>query len=273
MSNLIVIITITEKKMIYKLYTDASKKNEYAVMAGVILGEKNKPVCEFIIQKDINISTDILEREAMFEGIEIALEAGIEKIIIHSDNLNNINIFLGVNKNPKEKISEKEIMIMKKFKEIHFEYVSRNMNLYANALTNLPYNIKYLGNVKAGYHGINRAKNRFYSRLKIGIHEDKKTHSHQKKTRASMYTKLRASKEILEHMSKQEIYNEKDMKRINKMFNQMFLCLKEILIKKESEIKDVYGAFYYLLENTKIKSSLYPQWIKKPKEEKCKFVF
>jgi hypothetical protein len=259
--------------MTYQLYTDASKKNEYAIMAGVILGEKNRPVCEFIIHSDINISTDMLERKAMFVGMEIALEAGIEKLVIHSDNLNNVNIFLGKNKNPKEKISENEITIINSFKSIDFKYVSRNMNLYANALTNLPHNIKYLGNVMSGYHGVNRAKNRFYSRLKIGIHEDKKTNPQQKKTKASVYTKLKTSKEILEHMSRQDNYNDKDMKRINKMFTQMFLCFSEILIQKQSAIKDFNGAFYYFLENTKIKSSLYPDWVEKSKtEEKIKFI-
>lgn len=258
--------------MTYQLYTDASKKNEYAIMAGVILGEKNRPICEFIIQSDANISTDMLERNAMFIGMEIALEAGIENLAVHSDNLNNINIFLGKNKSPKEKISDKEKSIIESFKSVSFEYVSRNMNLYANALTNLPYNIQYLGNVMSGYHGINRAKNRFYSRLKIGIHEDKVTNPQQRKTKASIYTKLKTSKEILEHMSKQDSYNEKDMKRINKMFTQMFLCLTEILIQKQSAIKDFNGAFYYFLENTKIKTSLYPDWIEKPKtEEKIKF--
>lgn len=73
-------------------------------------------------------------------------------------------------------------------------------------------------------------------------------------------------------MSKQDSYNEKDMKRINKMFTQMFLCLTEILIQKQSTIKDFNGAFYYFLENTKIKQSLYPEWVEKPKtEEKIKF--
>lgn len=258
--------------MIYQLYTDASKKDNYAIMAGVILGEKNKPICEFIIESDASISTDILERKAMFTGMEIALEAGIENIEVHSDNLNNINIFLGQNKNPKEKISESEIKTIEQFKSVKFKYVSRNMNLYANALTNLPYNIQYLGNVMSGYHGINRAKNRFYSRLKIGIQGDKDTNPHQRKTKASIYTKLKTSKEILEHMSKQEVYNEKDMKRINKMFTQMFLCLTEILIQKQSAIKDFNSAFYYFLQNTKIKATLYPEWIEKPKtEEKIKF--
>ena len=52
----------------------------------------------------------------------------------------------------------------------------------------------------------------------------------------------------------------------------MFLCLTEILIQKQSAIKDFNSAFYYFLENTKIKSSLYPEWIEKPKtEEKIKF--
>lgn len=248
--------------MIYKLYTDASKKNDYAVMAGVILGEKNTPLCEFIVKSDSSISTDKLERKAMFIGLEIALEMGIEEISINSDNLNNINIFVGKNKNPKEKISLEEEEIIKKFKFTDFNYISRNMNLYANALTNLPYNIEYLGNVMAGYHGINRAKNRFYSRLKIGINEDKKVHPNQKKTKASVYTKLKTSKDILEHMSKQEDYTDKDLKRINKMFNQMFFCLNEILIQKNSQIKDVIGAYYYFLENTKIKKSLYPSWVK-----------
>ena len=59
--------------MIYQLYTDASKKDNYAIMAGVILGEKNKPICEFIIEADSGTSTDILERNAMFIGLEIAL--------------------------------------------------------------------------------------------------------------------------------------------------------------------------------------------------------
>lgn len=258
--------------MLYKLYTDASKKENYAIMAGVILGEKNKPLCEFIVYADVTTSTDMLERNAMFIGMEIALEAGIEKLEVHSDNLNNINIFLGKNKNPKEKISEKEKETIKKFKEIGFKYVSRNLNLYANALTNLPYNIEYLGNVMAGYHGVNRAKNRFFSRLKIGIHEDKLHNPYQKKTRASIYTKLKTSKEILEHMSKQESYNEKDMKRINKMFTQMFLCLTEILIQRQSPIKDVMGAFYYMLENTKIKNQLYPEWLENSNTvEKIKF--
>lgn len=260
--------------MLYKLYTDASKKDNYAIMAGVVLGEKNKPLFEFIIHADFNISVDMLERNAMFIGMEIALEAGIENLEVNSDNLNNINIFLGKNKNPKEKISEKEKETIKKFKEIHFQYVSRNMNIYANALTNLPYNIQYLGNVMAGYHGINRAKNRFFSRLKIGIDKDKMQNAHQRKTKASIYTKLKTSKEILEHMSKQEQYSEKDLKRINKMFVQMFLCLSEILIQKQSPIKNVMGAFYYMLENTKIKSQLYPGWLEKPQtDEKMKFHF
>ena len=125
-------------------------------------------------------------------------------------------------KNPKEKISESEIKTIEQFKSVKFKYVSRNMNLYANALTNLPYNIQYLGNVMSGYHGINRAKNRFYSRLKIGIIEDKKTNPNQRKTRASVYTKLKTSKEILEHMSKQDFYSEKDMKRINKCLIKCF---------------------------------------------------
>lgn len=258
--------------MIYQLYTDASKKHEYAIMAGVILGEKNRPICEFIIESDVSVSTDMLERQAMFMGLEIALESGIKKIAVHSDNLNNINIFLGKNKSPKEKISEKENEIMSRFESLHFKYVSRNMNLYANALTNLPYNIQYLGNVRAGYHGINRAKNRFYSRLKIGIHEDKIINPHQKKTKASVYTKLKTSKEILEHMSKQDSYNEKDMKRINKMFTQMFLCLTEILIQRESSIKDFNGAFYYFLQNTKIKTELYPEWVEQNTKEKIKFI-
>lgn len=258
--------------MIYQLYTDASKKDNYAIIAGVILGEKNTPLCEFIIDSDSSISTDILERKAMFTGMEIALEAGIENIEVHSDNLNNINIFLGQNKNPKEKISELEKETIDKFKTIKFKYVSRNMNLYANALTNLPYNIQYLGNVMAGYHGINRAKNRFYSRLKLGISEDKLANPHQKKTKASVYTKLKTSKEILEHMSKQDVYTEKDMKRINKMFTQMFLCLTEILIQKQSHIKDFMGAYHYFLENTKIKRELYPEWVEKDKsKEKIKF--
>lgn len=78
--------------MIYQLYTDASKKDNYAIMAGVILGEKNKPLCEFIVHADSTVSTDMLERNAMFIGMEIALEAGIEEIEVNSDNLNNINI-------------------------------------------------------------------------------------------------------------------------------------------------------------------------------------
>lgn len=258
--------------MLYKLYTDASKKDNYAIIAGVILGEKNKPICEFIIEEDTSISTDILERNAMFMGLEIALEVGIESLTIHSDNLNNINIFTGKNKNPKEKISEKEKEIIEKFKNLEFKYVSRNMNLYANALTNLPYNLQYLGNVMAGYHGINRAKNRFFSRLKIGIKEDKINNPYQKKTKASVYTKLKTSKEILEHMSKQEIYSEKDMKRIDKMFTQMFICLNEILIQKGSSISNVMDAFNYMLENTKIKKEIYPEWITKTQtKEKFKF--
>jgi len=256
---------------IYKLYTDASKKNDYAVMAGVVLGEKNKPLCEFIIKSDSSIATDKLERKAMFIGLEVALEMGIKDLEVNSDNLNNINIFLGKNKNPKENISYEEQEIINKFNSLKFTYIARNMNLYANALTNLPYNIEYLGNVMSGYHGINRAKNRFYSRLKIGINEDKRKNPNQRKTRASVYTKLKTSKEILEHMSKQEVYTEKDMKRINKMFNQMFFCLNEILIQRNSEIKDVVGAYYYFLENTKIKKSLYPEWVKyNIKNEKIK---
>ena len=51
--------------MIYNLYTDASKKNDYAVMAGVVLGEKNKPLCEFIIKSDSSVATDKLERKAI----------------------------------------------------------------------------------------------------------------------------------------------------------------------------------------------------------------
>ena len=218
--------------MIYKLYTDASKKDDYAVIASVILGEKNTPICEYISKENPNISTDMLERKSIFMGLEIALDAEIEEINVYSDNLNNINIFLGKNKNPKEKITEYENNIINKFKAINFFYTPRNLNLYANALTNLPYNIEYLGNVKAGYHGVNRAKNRFYSRLKIGILEDKEKNPHQKKTRASIYTKLKTSKEILEHMSKQINFSEKDMKRVNKMLVQMHLCLTEILKEK-----------------------------------------
>lgn len=260
--------------MIYQLYTDASKKNDYAIMAGVILGEKNRPICEFIIKENPEISTDMLERQAMFIGMEIALQAGIKDLVVHSDNLNNINIFLGKNKTPKDEISDREKRLIKSFDSMTFKYIPRNMNLYANALTNLPYNMSYLGNVRAGYHGVNRAKNRFYTRLKIGAENDKINNPHQRKSKTSAYTKLKTAKEILEHMSKQETYTEKDMKRIYKMFVQMLKSMTEILEQKQSEITDVHGAFYYFLENTKIKSSLYPEWIKKPvKEERIKMNF
>lgn len=268
------ISTTLKKTMIYQLYTDASKKNDYAIMAGVILGEKNRPICEFIVKENPEVSTDMLERNAMFIGMEIALQAGIKDIMIHSDNLNNINIFLGKNKTPKDEISDKEKLLIKSFKTIIFKHIPRNMNLYANALTNLPYNMNYLGNVRAGYHGVNRAKNRFYTRLKIGAENDKINNPHQRKTKTSAYTKLKTAKEILEHMSKQEVYTEKDMKRIHKMFAQMLKSLTEILQQKQSEITDMQGALYYFLENTKIKSSLYPDYIKKPlKEEKIKMSF
>lgn len=260
--------------MIYQLYTDASKKNDYAIMAGVILGEKNRPICEFIIRENPEVSTDTLERNAMFIGMEIALQAGIKQLIVHSDNLNNINIFLGKNKTPKEEISDREKSLIKSFDSLNFKYIRRNMNLYANALTNLPYNMSYLGNVRAGYHGVNRAKNRFYTRLKIGAENDKINNPHQRKSKTSAYTKLKTAKEILEHMSKQENYTEKDMKRIHKMFLQMLKSMTEILAQKQSEITDIHGAFFYFLENTKIKSSLYPAWITKPnKLEKIKMSF
>lgn len=258
--------------MEYHLYTDASKKEKMAVIAGVILGEKNRPLCEFVIEQNIQSSTESLERNAMFVGMDIALQAGISHLKIHSDNLNNIKVLSGISKNPKEIITEEQKEIMNKFKNIQFVHVARSMNLYANALSHLPFNIKYFGNTMVGYHGVNRAKNRFFSRLKIGIMADKNKIIGTIKPQTSLYIKLKTSKDILEHMSTRDDYNEKDIQRINKIFKNMFLYFSEILNLKKVVINNISDGFYYFLQNTKIKSEIYPDWLEIPhkKDNKIK---
>jgi ribonuclease HI len=65
----------------YKLYTDASKRDRFAVIAGVILNEKNKPIIEFVKEDSMLSTTNDLEKKAFLLGLNLAKEHGVKLIV------------------------------------------------------------------------------------------------------------------------------------------------------------------------------------------------
>lgn len=240
-------------KMSYYLYTDASKKDNLLSYAGVILNSKYEPLCEFVFtENNLSVTIDSLERIALFHGLKIAESMNIKNINVFSDNLNNINIINKININTNKPLLKEEEELINKFNLINFKYISREKNLYANALSKLPYNIFSLGNVNNAYHGINRAKNKFYCRLK-NIPEP--SFGKQLKSKGSLSLKLNSLLLNLYYISSKDEQTDKDILRFNKMFKKLYLIFIEL---NSNNVKiDLRNDFLLFLKDKNIKESFY----------------
>lgn len=161
--------------MAYKLFTDAGGRivNEqyWVSLAGIVLNEKNNPICEFLImrvQKDMSE----IEVSALMHGLalinDFSLNNNIKNWEIYSDSKGSIKKMQGdARKIPLELTQE-----IDKLKDsgchLTFTHIERKMNTYANALANYHYNCYIFGDKAKGIHGINRAKKVFFARLKAG---------------------------------------------------------------------------------------------------------
>ncbi len=221
----------------YKLYTDASQKEGFSTIAGVIVDEKLRPIVEFVKQEIHTNKTNELEEKALILGLQIALDCNIKKIICFSDNLNNINKI----NNKRDNVFENVKIYFDCFENIVFQHISRDENLYANALSNVPFNKTRRGDVLGAYHAVNRAKNRFYRRLKYGVDFDKQNNLKNKKTKASPMLKLKITKEIIFHLKNRSSLSNKESKTLIRLEKQLFELFMEI--KNEKKLNMEYVEF------------------------------
>jgi hypothetical protein len=153
-----------------------------------------------------------------------------------------------------------DYLIINEFETFEINHLKRKYNLYANALSQIPFNVSIMGNVRWVYHSVNRAKNRFYQRLKYGIEYDISVNSIQKTTKASAYTKIKAIKEILEYLSSKNSLSIKEIKKVDKMFNKLYFLFHELLVKKNLDLNENPKALLEVIKLCKIRKEIYPQW-------------
>lgn len=253
----------------YKLYTDGSKREVngkmLCVIAGVLLGERNKPVAEFIIEKPSYMGSEELEIAALINGVEIAKQIGVKSLSCFIDNLNTVKIIKNLEK--KEENETREIGWKNRISAFDFfsiDHVPREFNTYANALAKYPFNILLKGNPPLAYHGINRSKKRFYTRLKNGLTED--VLDFQQKSRASVYLKFKSTKELLEELSISHQPLEKN--KIDKLFKQLYTYFHTVLYTNKNneydnsqEENENPNSFIDFLKTTKIDQAVWPEWL------------
>lgn len=255
----------------FKLYTDASKRdinNEtLCVIAGVILGEKNRPVLEFIIE-EAYAGSEALEMKALATGVELAYEMGVKKLSCFVDNLNTVKMLkkvqaTGLEEETKLKGWNNKFAL---FDSFIVEHVPREFNTYANAMAKYPFNVRLKGNEPLAYHGINRSKKRFYARLKNGLTKD--VHDFQAKSNASVYLKFKTTRELLEKLTIKPIMerNDRENKKIEKLFKQFYTYFHTVLYSKKNmeelvNVQENPVAFLEFLHTTEINKKDWPNWL------------
>lgn len=269
-----------KKEINYKLYTDASRRkfNEenLCVIAGYLLGEKNRPIVEFVLEIPYEENTEYLEMLALKTGLELAHDIGVNKITCYVDNLNTVKIIkklmVGEEILEKEKGWKRKIA---KFTNFTIEHIPREYNVYANALAKLPFNIRLKGDINQAYHGINRSKKRFYDRIKNGLEND--IHNFQAKTNASVYLKFKSTRDLLEKLCQKTEHTNHDLVKIESLFKKFYTYFHTVLYSRKNVEDNIIKeenpiAFLDFLSTTTINEKYWPTWLNK-RTNKFKFKF
>lgn len=250
----------------YKLYTDASRRRHdgemLCVIAGCLLDTNNHPILEFIVKTQPLGNTEYLEMLALQTGLEEAKRAGVKNIMCFVDNLNTVKIIkrLLVSGETEEKQKGWQNYI-EQFSSFQIEHLPREYNLYANALSKVPFNLLIKKDSKLAYHGVNRSKHRFYEKLQQGISKD--VHDYDAKNKESVYIKFTNTRDALERLSQQSEKTELDLLRINKLFKQFYTHFHTVLYSRQNaQVKQEHPkAFHDFLHTTEIDAQYWPEWL------------
>ncbi len=253
----------------YKLYTDASRRlhdgEEISVIAGYLLGYKNRPIIEFVLEIPNESNTEKLEMMALRNGLELAIKAGVKSISCYTDNLNTVKIIKRLE--VKEPEVEKEIgwnELINNFNYFKIEHIPREYNVYANALAKLPFNIRLKKDVLSAYHGLNRSKKRFYQKIKEDLTKD--IYNFTAKSKASVYEKFKDTQMKLEVLSHKADISNTELIRLNQEFKKLYTYFHSVIHSLDNINDNVVKeerplSFKDYLLTTEINQSSWPKWL------------
>lgn len=132
-------MNILKKECIYLYFDGGSRGNPGPAGCGASIQNKNKEI--YKISKYIGDTTNnVAEYNALYYGLEIAVENGLTELIVFGDSLLVINQVNGIwrCKNEKLRIILNKINLLKeKFDSIEFKHIRREKNKRADELANI----------------------------------------------------------------------------------------------------------------------------------------
>lgn len=254
----------------YKLYTDASRRDyngeKISVIAGYLLGYKNRPIVEFVLEIPNESNTEKLEMMALKNGLELAIKVGVKHLSCYTDNLNTVKIIKRLE--VKEPELEKETgwnELISHFDYFKVEHIPREYNVYANALAKLPFNVRLKQDVLYAYHGVNRSKKRFYQKIKEAVTKD--IYNFTAKSKASVHEKFKETQIKLELLSHQENVSNTELIRINQEFKKLYTYFHSVIHSVDSINENIVKeerplSFKDYLLTTDINEEFWPLWLK-----------